>query len=230
MGKEGLHSGHRKRMIKRFLENGTSGMSTHELLEILLFYSVPRANTNETAHLLLERFRDLDGVFSADEKDLTSIKGVGKSTVDFLHGFAEAVDLYQNSESFESVRLDSDELCRFAAQYFKGNIGSSGQCMFISSKSGRGVQKRIVFPYNELFGDRMSNSDIISPLLRSKSRRFAVILSRSGASVPTSEDFVITKRIAELLANFKIKLTDVIICNGDSTFSMRNNGAFSFEA
>ena len=37
MGKEGLHSGHRKRMIKRFLENGTSGMSTHELLEILLF-------------------------------------------------------------------------------------------------------------------------------------------------------------------------------------------------
>ena len=60
MKTENLHDGHRERLRRRFLaadETYTldSNFSEHELLELLLFYSQQRVNTNETAHRLLKR-------------------------------------------------------------------------------------------------------------------------------------------------------------------------------
>ena len=54
-------------------------MSDHNLLELLLFYSIPRVDTNETAHRLLETFGSLEGVFRADLLKLTSVIGVGEN-------------------------------------------------------------------------------------------------------------------------------------------------------
>ena len=41
-----LHAGHRERLRKRFLSTGFEGMEEHVVLELLLFYSVPRIDTN----------------------------------------------------------------------------------------------------------------------------------------------------------------------------------------
>ena len=62
---ENLHAKHRKRMRKRFMETNAEGFSDHELLELLLFYCVPRKNTNDIAHRLLNRFGNFEGIFSA---------------------------------------------------------------------------------------------------------------------------------------------------------------------
>jgi len=39
------------------------------VLELLLFFSIPRKDTNELAHTLLNRYGSLSGVFEADPKD-----------------------------------------------------------------------------------------------------------------------------------------------------------------
>ena len=49
----GLHDGHRQRCKQRFLRAGAEGFDDHQLLELLLFYAIPRCDTNETAHRLL---------------------------------------------------------------------------------------------------------------------------------------------------------------------------------
>ena len=59
------HEGHRARLKKRFLHDNGESMEGHELLELLLFYVIPRRNTNEIAHALLSRFGKLADVFSA---------------------------------------------------------------------------------------------------------------------------------------------------------------------
>ena len=57
MGKEGTHSGHRKRVRMEFFENGFSpNTPTHKIVEMMLYYAVPRKDTNNTAHALVERF------------------------------------------------------------------------------------------------------------------------------------------------------------------------------
>lgn len=65
-------------MYEKLTSFGPDVFSDHELLEILLFFSIPRANTNDTAHKLIERFGSLNGVFLAEIEQLMKVEGVGK--------------------------------------------------------------------------------------------------------------------------------------------------------
>ena len=62
---KGLHDGHRKRVKERFISEGLDKFQDHQILELLLFYAVPRKDTNELAHTLLNKFRSLSGVMDA---------------------------------------------------------------------------------------------------------------------------------------------------------------------
>lgn len=79
-----IHSGHRERLKQSFLESGLSGFNEITTLELLLFYAIPRKDTNPIAHALLRRFRDLDGVFHASVQELTEVEGIGENTAILL--------------------------------------------------------------------------------------------------------------------------------------------------
>ena len=83
------HSGHRKRMRERFLRDGIDSLQDHEVLELLLFYAIPRQDTNELAHRLLTKFRTLSGVFDAPIEELKRVEGIGGTTAVFLKTYPE---------------------------------------------------------------------------------------------------------------------------------------------
>lgn len=80
----GLHDGHRQRKRQQFLSHGPESMADHELLELALFYAIPRRDTNETAHRLLDQFGSLDRVLSAPEQELEKVEGVDQAGAYFL--------------------------------------------------------------------------------------------------------------------------------------------------
>lgn len=82
--KKYLHAGHRGRMRRRFLVNGLDGFSDHEVLELLLFYAVPRQDVNPMAHALIDKFGSLPQVLDAPEEALCSIHGIGPKIARFL--------------------------------------------------------------------------------------------------------------------------------------------------
>jgi len=59
-----IHQGHRERLRVRFLEEGLDGFEDHQVLELLLFYAIPRTDTNPIAHRLINRFGTLSAVDS----------------------------------------------------------------------------------------------------------------------------------------------------------------------
>lgn len=71
-------------MRRRFLYNGLGGFADHEVLELLLFYAVPRQDVNPMAHALLDRFGSLPGVLDASIEDLCTVHGVGPKIARFL--------------------------------------------------------------------------------------------------------------------------------------------------
>ena len=79
-----LHDGHRARLKKRFLEYGAEGIDDVNLLELLLFFALPRVDTNETAHELLARFGTIDGVLEASADELLATPGVGENAAVLL--------------------------------------------------------------------------------------------------------------------------------------------------
>ena len=70
------HYGHRQRLKDRFLQTGFAGFDPHNILELLLFYSIPQKDTNDLAHELMNRFGSLSGVFDASYEDLVKVKGI----------------------------------------------------------------------------------------------------------------------------------------------------------
>ena len=67
---ENIHRGHREKMRQRFLKSGLEGFADHEALELLLYYAIPRQDTNPIAHRLMDRYGSLTAVLSAPAEDL----------------------------------------------------------------------------------------------------------------------------------------------------------------
>ena len=95
----GIHDGHRERLRKRFLENGLSGFNEINALELLLFYALPRVDTNPIAHALLDRFKNLQGVFGASVEELKEIPGISESSAVLIKMVPEICKLSQVTET-----------------------------------------------------------------------------------------------------------------------------------
>lgn len=106
--KENVHEGHRSRLKERFLEQGIDNFEPHNVLELLLFYSIPRKDTNEIAHDLLENFGSLKGVFDADFNDLIKVDGIKENSATLLKlipaiARAYATDKYSSNYQFSTA-------------------------------------------------------------------------------------------------------------------------------
>lgn len=71
------YEGHRERLRERFRSVGQEALADYELLEILLFRSIPRADTKPLAKALLKRFGSLGEVLGAPERLLREVPGCG---------------------------------------------------------------------------------------------------------------------------------------------------------
>lgn len=79
-----MHKGHRERLRNRLRNEGTDHFEDHQLLEALLTFAIPRKDTNETAHMLIEQTGSLASLFSAERDVLLQVDGVGETSVDLI--------------------------------------------------------------------------------------------------------------------------------------------------
>ncbi|MDE6731176.1 MAG: hypothetical protein K2J71_10440, partial [Oscillospiraceae bacterium] len=99
---------HRKRMRSRFCESGINGFQEHEILEMLLFYSIPQKNTNETAHKLLDKFGSLMDVLTMPREQLMQEDGIGEYTAIYLNFLGETFRFFQR-EKTEKILLETSQ-------------------------------------------------------------------------------------------------------------------------
>lgn len=73
MSEKTVHAGHRARLRERFLKEGLSGFSEHEVLELLLMFAIPQKDVNPLAHALIGRFGSLSAVLEASPAELMRV-------------------------------------------------------------------------------------------------------------------------------------------------------------
>ena len=82
--RKNIHKDHRQRLRDKFIlaiEEGNvdNVLQDHELLELLLFTAIPRKNTNDIAHYLMDEFGSISSVIDADKEHLEKIHGMGEN-------------------------------------------------------------------------------------------------------------------------------------------------------
>ena len=102
-----VHDGHRDRMRERFLMEGADGLADHELLEMLLYGTIPRGNTNEIAHKLLNEFGSFSNLIEAEPHEITKTAGIGEKSAIFLSLLHELVRRYEKEQLEQKPALTS---------------------------------------------------------------------------------------------------------------------------
>lgn len=116
-----IHDGHRQRLKKRFLEEGLDNFSDIQVLELLLFYCIPRKDTNPIAHSLLGHFGSLSQVLEATPEELRKVEGVGETAATFLHLITDVGRYYLVNRSTQFSVLPTIEDCaRYIQPFFFG--------------------------------------------------------------------------------------------------------------
>ena len=101
------HKEHRKRHKERFIETGGEGFSNHELMELLLFYSIPRKNTNVVAHELCDRFGGINKIAEASVEQLMSVNGIGYNSAVLIKTMLKISQKYAEERANEPKRIDT---------------------------------------------------------------------------------------------------------------------------
>lgn len=225
---ENIHKGHRERLRERFDEHGLESFSDVEALEMLLFYALPRCNTNEIAHALLGRFGSYRGVLEADASELALVKGVGENAARLIALVREVNRRYllADRKSGKNVMRSTESVVDYLQPLFSYATYELAYALSLNSAGGvirchelaRGMSNRVEF----------SARQVVEIALRDNAA--AVVLAHnhlSDVALPSRADIAATEQIKSTLAAVGVALADHIIVSGDEYVSMRDSGFFA---
>ncbi|MDR0840525.1 MAG: hypothetical protein LBN26_03965 [Christensenellaceae bacterium] len=216
---DGMHEGHRERLRRQFLERGDAGLFDHQLLELLLTYSIPRKDTNPLAHALLGRYGSLVNVLYADPFELMRQEGVGESTAVLL-SLAGKLGLHAQYAPPEGAQVinsaDAVPVCRALVGHCKS------EALYLISLN---------HAHRVLHTDCISNGTPTETFIHTRlvvecalrHGATGVILCHnhpSGNAKASAEDVKSTTRVARALEPLGIALHDHIIIGGKHAYSM----------
>ena len=101
--------GHRQRIKDKYKKSSMSGWLDYEVLELVLTYAVARKDTKPIAKELLARFKTINGVLDADNKELQSVSGISEHTTLLLKLLKDVAVLYLKNNLHNKDLLSSSE-------------------------------------------------------------------------------------------------------------------------
>lgn len=222
-GTVNIHQGHRQRVKNRFLEHGLDTFDDYQLLEILLFYAVPKKDTNEMAHMLINKFGSLCGVLRADYEELMEVKGIGEnaaSLIKFFQMFAQRFlrEEFENDEERKS--MDSTQNAKeYCQTLYLGETHESVYAVALDADLCVVKAKRLFTGTPDSVA--ISPRSIIEFVIKCKCN--AVLLSHNhpnGSCLPSKTDYEVTKIIGKALNESNMLLVDHIIVGRDGVLSV----------
>ena len=204
-------------MRRRFLSGGLEQFADHEALELLLYYAIPRRDTNPIAHALIDRYGSLSAVLAAPVEDLQKVEGIGESAAILLKlvprlcakarlADADRQELILNTASRAGAYL----LERFYGEQneviYQLCLDRKGK-LLACKKLGEGSIASAALDVRKL---------VENAILHSAS---SVVLAHnhpSGIASPSHEDYAATDRARNALETIGVALADhIIVADGD---------------
>lgn len=214
-----LHEGHRQRLKNRFLAEGIDSFEEHEVLELLLFFSIPRMDTNELAHALIRRFGSLAEVLDAPYEELLKVKGVSENTAVLLKLEPSLARAYLESRRAGEMLDSSRKLGEFFVDRF---VGRTKEIVFLLClDSSLNVINCDIIAEGSISASTLDIRMIVEKVIRHSACR--VVLAHNhprGIAVPSNEDVITTRQVRRALALLGIELIDHIIVAGKEYYSM----------
>ena len=216
--------GHRARLRARFLADDSAATPDYELLELLLFYALPRIDTKPLAKALMSRYGSLAAVLAAPVGELRKFEGIGDNAAALLKAVRTAGVQLARTDVRQRPILDSGER---VVEYCRATLGHNAtegfRVLFLDTKNA--------LIADEAQGDGTVNRLAIFP--REVVKRAldlsasALILAHnhpSGDPTPSEADIATTRAIIDAATPLGIAVHDHIIVSRSHHTSLKASG------
>lgn len=217
------HSGHRDRLRKRFLSENFDGMEKHEILEFVLYYSIPRKDTNPIAHHLLDTFGSISAVFDAPVDTLKEA-GLSEACAVYLKMLPQISRVYMDDRNNNFKKyVDMDNLGDIMKHKYIGRDYEAVILLLMDSKNKElfcGVVNKGSVSSSEIYIRKVIELAVMY------NARYAVLSHNhpSGMAWPSSDDIETTRKVSESLSLIGVKLLEHIIVADDDYIEIYKAG------
>lgn len=210
-----MHENHRDRLKNRFLAEGLDAFEPHNILELLLFYSIPQKDTNEIAHALIERFGSLSEVFDAPFDELIETPGIKSHSATLLKLIPALSRRYMLDKNHGDEPLSSmDKIGTYLVDKYFGINVETVYLLMLDNKYG-------VIDCVKLHEGSVNSAAITLRRLMELAlyrRASMVVLAHnhpSGVPIPSSDDIFTTREIKRAFDIMEIKMLGHILVAGN---------------
>ncbi|MBO5270336.1 MAG: hypothetical protein J6B77_06095 [Clostridia bacterium] len=224
------HDGHRKRVKDKVKKFGFDPMYDHEVLELLLFYAIPRRDTNQLAHDLINHFGSLRDLMDADVADIENVSGMGESAAILIKTMYEMMLRY-----IKSADEPIDVYDTFAKVVHYIRVTYLGVKHEVSRALLFDCRMKMLDSVILGEGDRISTEASLTKLIEAIARKkpAAIILVHNhptGDPTPSLADYQMTQRFFDTLSLMSIVLIEHVIYTERSVHPlMQNSMQYSIE-
>jgi len=219
--------GHRERLRSRFLDGGAQSVPDYELLELLLFFSIPRIDTKPLAKALLERFGSLSGVLHASAEQLAEFERVDHFTITLFKAGCSVAERMAREEVSDQPVLDNwDKLVAYLHTAMAHQKVEQFRLLFLDRR-------------NVLIADELQHRGTIdhTPVYPREVVKRALALDASALIMahnhpsnhpaPSKPDIDMTRQVREAVEKVGIVLHDHLIISKKGHTSFRQMGLLS---
>lgn len=229
MTEKNIHGGHRKRLRERAMAEGLDSFNPHQVIELLLFYALPRQDTSEIAHRLINQFGSVGAVLNAPTGELIKVPGVGNKVAQWLHNIGDVVDTYCDIRTIDRPAIIN---LKSALDFCEGR---RGHCLINTCYQICTVPSGTIQVYTQICDSLdWGNSDVlrrgIHEVLAVKARNvFIVEFVEEDIPVPAEYDRLSAERYASTLSTIGAELIDVILVGRSDLVSLYRIGVYERE-
>lgn len=206
-----IHEGHRQRMKEHAVSEGIDDLDPHNVLELLLFYAIPRVDTNEIAHTLINTFGGISEVFDASYEDLIKMDRITPNAaclIKLIPGILRAYSLDKHSD----VRV-FDSTKKLGAYFVDKFIGATTEIVYLmlldSSLQLIGCKE---LSRGSVTETNVNIRLIVDMVVRHNACAVAMAHNHPrGLALPSKEDLHTTGKIKAALKTLGIRFVDHII-------------------
>ncbi len=215
-----MHEEHRQRLRAQYIADGIENMSSHNVLELLLFYAIPRKDTNPIAHELMDAFGSLNAVFEAPIEELMKINGIGEYAASLIKLIPQISARFIAEKSSDKIAFSDTE--RFHKYVMSKFFNQPNELMMLFSLDNAG---RLLNATNISLGTKREvsydNRTILEVAFRNNASNVVIAHNHpSGFAAPSKRDLVFTQEMIQLFRNVGIKMLDHIVVAKSECFSM----------
>ena len=206
-----MHEKHRERVKQRFLTEGLDSFDEHQVLEFVLFFALPRIDTNEVAHELINKFGSLKRVADASLEELMEVKYIGDHAATMLKLIAGVSKRYY-MDAVGNVKI-YDTLDKIGEYLINLYIDSTSEKIYLLLFDGKmKMIKSIMIAEGSLASIQLPMREIIKEIINLRATSAVIAHNHpDGLLLPSREDVDVTMTLMNAFEMIDCQLIEHII-------------------